>query len=144
MAKSSGGTRAGASGNPRGLNNALSTKGVSVPRYQDTEEWKSENVDRIFTEAVTEINRTLRESGNTNARAQLSWDDYGDRAVRILNGGLGRSGSPSPAGKAINDLSERLVKEFGVPRQDISTSIQNTRGAGTVYYLSFKGWKGRR
>ena len=161
MGKSNGTTRASASSAPRGLtasqqnivnvnnavfsqNNVLSTRGTSVPTYQDTDEWKSENVDRIFSEAVTEINRTLRESGDRIAYAQVSWDEYGDRAIRILNGGRGTSGVPSPAGKAINDLSERLVTQLGVPRRDISTSVQNTRGAGTVYYLSFKGWKGRK
>lgn len=150
MGKTSGSTRTSSAGAPRGLteaqqNVALFTSGTPFPRYQDTDEWKSENVDRLFSEAVTEINRAFIESGDRFARAQLTWNGYGDRAIRIINGRRGRTGIDSPAGRAIYDLEEKLVNELGVPRRAISTLSLRVRGiTGVVYYLSFDGWKGGR
>lgn len=172
MGKGSGSTRSSSSSSPKGLtvsqnsNNVVSsitstertpnsslTNEVSslrnIPRYSNTEEWKAENVDKILQMAVDDVNRTVAENGlkrkySAYPYAQLSWNENGERALRITDGGAPYSDTGRLLRGVLSKWEDSIMKELGVPKQAIWQDTTPTRAAGHVHYLYFRGWKGRR
>ena len=154
MGKGNGGTRSSSSGSPRGLQNTIGPTippiseayataiDTSIPkRVNDISEsdWYSENGSSLANRVQDTIrNRVV--AGDNLAVVQLSRDDSGNRAIRVLHQGNPYSSNviARKRDRQMRTIAERIETLYNIRTR---YTIENSRAAGYVGYISFLGWK---
>lgn len=154
MAKGSGTTRASVSNSPRGLQNinnsaipsiseayaaAIDTRIPKRKNDMSEKDWYSENGSAIADRVQDTIrNRVI--AGDNLAAVQLSRDNSGNMAIRVLH-----QGNPYSS----NEIARRRDRQMRTIAERIETlynirtryTVENTRAAGYVGFISFLGYK---